>query len=130
MLFAAFTSAYIVRSAGSRLGSAPDSHAILWVNTAVIAISSVVMEMARRAFLPRGGRWRSGSGCSRPRFSELLFLTGQFVAWGQLAEQGIYLQSHPHSSFFYVLTGVHALHLIAGVVALSVRARARDLVTG
>ena len=48
----------------------------------------------------------------------VMFLAGQLIAWGQLAEQGIYLQSHPHSSFFYVLTGIHALHLVAGVLAL------------
>ena len=43
------------------------------------------------------------------------------VSWWrgvQLAEQGIYLQSHPHSSFFYVLTGVHAVHLLAGILVL------------
>jgi cytochrome c oxidase subunit 3 len=116
MLFAAFTSAYIVRSAGGDwvpIAIPP----ILWVNTAVIVISSVVMEMARRAFVA----WRPVAFRKWLFATAALgvtFLTGQFVAWSQLAAQGIYLQSHPHSSFFYVLTGVHALHLIAGVLAL------------
>lgn len=116
MLFAAFTSAYIVRSAGEDwipLAIPP----ILWINTAIIALSSVVMEMARRAFVgwrPVAFRkWLFGTAVLG-----VMFLTGQVLAWGHLAEQGIYLQSHPHSSFFYVLTGVHALHLVAGVVAL------------
>ncbi len=116
MLFAAFTSAYIVRSAGSDwipLAVPP----LLWLNTAVILLSSVVMEIARRAFLA----WRPVAfrkWLLATAVLGVLFLTGQVAAWGQLAEQGIYLQSHPHSSFFYVLTGVHAVHLLAGVLAL------------
>jgi cytochrome c oxidase subunit 3 len=116
MLFAAFTSAYIVRSAGEDwipLAVPP----LLWVNTAVILLSSVAMEMARRAFVA----WRPVAFRKWLLATAVLgvsFLTGQLVAWGQLAEQGIYLQSHPHSSFFYVLTGVHAVHLLAGVLAL------------
>jgi len=116
MLFAAFTSAYIVRSAGSDwvpLTVPP----ILWVNTAVILLSSVVMEIARRAFVT----WRPVAfrkWLFATAILGVLFLAGQVVAWGQLAEQGIYLQSHPHSSFFYVLTGVHAVHLLAGILAL------------
>ncbi len=116
MLFAAFTSAYIVRSAGDDwipLAVPP----LLWVNTAVILLSSVVMEMALRAFLA----WRPVAfrkWLLATAVLGILFLTGQVVAWGQLAAQGIYLQSHPHSSFFYVLTGVHAVHLVAGVLAL------------
>lgn len=116
MLFAAFTSAYIVRSAGEDwipLAVPP----LLWINTAVILLSSVAMEMARRAFVA----WRPVAFRKWLLATAALgvsFLFGQVVAWGQLAEQGIYLQSHPHSSFFYVLTGVHALHLVAGVLAL------------
>lgn len=116
MLFAAFTSAYIVRSAGSDWVPL-EIPTILWVNTAIIILSSVVMEMARRAFVA----WRPVAFRKWLLATAVLgvgFLTGQVLAWGQLAEQGIYLQSHPHSSFFYVLTGVHALHLFAGVLAL------------
>lgn len=116
MLFAAFTSAYIVRSAGEDwipLAVPP----LLWLNTAVILLSSVAMELARRAFVS----WRPVAfrkWLVATAVLGVLFLIGQVVAWGQLAEQGIYLQSHPHSSFFYVLTGVHAVHLLAGVLAL------------
>jgi cytochrome c oxidase subunit 3 len=46
------------------------------------------------------------------------FLVGQFVAWRQLAAEGIYLASNPASSFFYIFTGAHALHLFGGVAAL------------
>jgi len=116
MLFAAFTSAYIVRSAGEDWVPL-QIPSLLWVNTLVIVASSITLEKARGAFhglRPLGFRkWlmvTAGLGVT--------FLVGQVLAWQQLASQGIYLQSHPHSSFFYVLTGVHAVHLLAGVVAL------------
>jgi cytochrome c oxidase subunit 3 len=47
------------------------------------------------------------------------FLACQVLALRQLAEQGIYLRHNPHSSLFYVLTGVHGLHLLGGMAALS-----------
>lgn len=117
MLFAAFTSAYIVRSAGADwvpLAVPP----LLWMNTFVILSSSVTMELARRAF----NAWRPVAFRKWIVVTALLgaaFLAGQVVVWTQLAAQGIYLQSHPHSSFFYVLTGVHAVHLLAGLVAVA-----------
>lgn len=116
MLFASFTSAYLVRRTGSDwapLAIPP----ILWVSTAVLLASSVTMEAARRSFRrlqPLAFRkWALATFLLGS-----LFLLGQLLAWRQLAEQGIYLHSHPHSSFFYVLTGVHAVHIVAGVVAV------------
>ena len=49
----------------------------------------------------------------------VVFLAGQLIAWRQLAAQGVFINSHPHSSFFYVLTSLHGLHLLGGVIALS-----------
>jgi len=116
MLFAAFTSAYIVRSAGDDWVplAAPS---LIWLNTAFLLFSSVTMELGRRAFQ----NWRPVAfrkWISVTAVLGLLFIAGQVAAWNQLASQGIYLQSHPHSSFFYVLTGVHAVHLLVGVFAL------------
>ncbi len=50
----------------------------------------------------------------------LFFLAGQAIAWRQLAAAGVYLATNPSSSFFYVLTGAHALHLLGGIGALTV----------
>jgi cytochrome c oxidase subunit 3 len=116
MLFAAFTSAYIVRSAG-RDWVRLDVPGILWINSAVLLLSSVTMEVARRHF--QG--WRPAAFRKWLLVTAVLgslFLGGQLFAWQKLAAQGIYLSSHPHSSFFYVLTGVHGAHLLAGVLAL------------
>jgi cytochrome c oxidase subunit 3 len=116
MLFAAFTSAFIVRRAGAdwaplRVPSA------LWLNTAVLLLSSVTIEVGRRAF----ESWRPLAFRKWMSLTFLLgamFVAGQLFAWRQLAEQGIFLQSNPHGSFFYVLTGVHAAHVVGGILAL------------
>jgi cytochrome c oxidase subunit 3 len=47
------------------------------------------------------------------------FLAAQVLAWRQLVAAGVYLASNPHSAFFYVLTGLHAIHLVGGVLALA-----------
>jgi cytochrome c oxidase subunit 3 len=49
----------------------------------------------------------------------LAFLGAQLIAWRQLARQGLYLASNPHSSFFYLLTGAHAVHLLGGLLGLT-----------
>lgn len=116
MLFAAFTSAYIVRSAGSDWAPL-EVPGILWWNTAILLLSSVTIEIARRSF----ERWQPLKFRKWILVTAVLgsaFLVGQLLAWRALSEQGIYLTSHPHSSFFYVLTAVHGVHLLAGVVAL------------
>ena len=118
MLFAGFSSAYIARRAGADwqpIRMPP----VLWFNTVVLIASSVTMEIARRQ-LKRWAtealqRWlliTAGLG--------LVFLVGQYIAWRQLQAQGIYLPTNPHSSFFYLLTAVHAIHLFGGLVALIV----------
>ena len=109
MLFAAFTSALVVRKGASGDWRPIALPALLWLNTAVLALSSLTMEQARR----RAGFWlqlTAGLG--------LVFLAGQVAAWRQLAAAGAYLASNPSSSFFYLLTGAHGLHLAGGVLAL------------
>lgn len=116
MLFAAFTSAYIVRSAG-RDWVALDVPPLLWINSAILLLSSVTMEIARRSF----NAWRPVAFRKWLLATAVLgaiFVAGQLFVWRGLSSQGIYLSSHPHSSFFYVLTGVHGAHLLAGVLAL------------
>lgn len=123
MSFLAFTSALVVRQ-----GSAADWRhlslpSVLYLNTAVLVASSVTLERARRevrAFM--GGL---GSQTARPTrwlyitlFLGLLFVAGQYVAWLQLRAQGLYLATNPNSSFFYVLTAVHALHVTGGLGGL------------
>jgi cytochrome c oxidase subunit 3 len=116
MLFAAFTSAFIVRRAGTDWAPL-QVPSVLWVNTAVLLLSSVTIELGRRAF----ESWRPLAFRKWMSVTFVLgglFIGGQLFAWRQLAEQGIFLQSNPHSSFFYVLTGVHVAHVVGGIIAL------------
>ena len=118
MLFAAFTSAYIVRSAGTdwRPTQLPS---ILWLNTGLLIVSSVVLEWGRRA--ADHGRWVTArTSVAIAMLLGLGFLVGQFAGWRALVDQGVYLPTSPHSAFFFMLTGVHALHLGAGLVVLLV----------
>ena len=117
MFFAAMTSAFIVRRGLSNDWVSTRLPGVLWFNTIVLLASSVLLEMGRRV-LKSGRResfnrlWAAGSALG------VLFLGGQYAAWLQLRERGVYIATNPSSSFFYVLTAAHALHLIGGVVAL------------
>jgi cytochrome c oxidase subunit 3 len=114
MLFLGFTSAYILRRASADWQplSAPG---LLWLNTAVLAASSLALQAAR-------GRLRGWDLAGAQRFTAaaaglgFVFLLGQVLAWRELQARGVFLASNPHSSFFYLLTAVHALHLVGGLV--------------
>jgi len=113
MMFIGFTSSYMVRRAAGDWRPLP-LPSMLWVNTLALLASSVAIEAARRALkawdLPGAQRWLGLTG-----ILGVMFAAGQFVAWRQLAAQGVFLSSHPHSSFFYMLTGVHLVHLAGGL---------------
>ena len=118
MLFAAFTSAYIVRSGGEDWTPLELPGAV-WVSTILIVLSSGTLEMARRRFTG-GALGAFRSWCAVTAALGVGFLLSQLNAWEALNEAGVYLQSHPKSSFFFVLTGVHGAHMIGGVIALLV----------
>ena len=117
MLFAAFTSAYVVRRSGSdwRHVALPS---LLWINTAVLALSSVAVELAQ--LRGRRGGWTSAAFAMAAAFAlGVAFLAGQVVAWRQMMAAGVYLPTSPHSSFFFMLTGAHAVHIAAALVVLA-----------
>lgn len=123
MLFFALTSAYILRQYKSLTSAAPDWQPIqmpsaLWMTTAVILLSSLSFEIARRA-LKKNQYEKFKSWISLTTVLGFAFLIGQVIAWRQLAAQGIFLKSNPHSSFFYLLTALHAVHLLGGLLVLS-----------
>jgi cytochrome c oxidase subunit III len=146
MLFVSFTSAYIVRQGVGTWSDASAGYVtdwrpmslppILWVNTIILLASSFTLAMARRT-LARKLKAASRHGAS-PEMAPVLisdhpqplpwlgitfvlgagFLIGQVLAWIQLRHSGIFVSSNPSSSFFYVLTGSHGIHLLGGVLAL------------
>lgn len=117
MFFAALTSSYIVRKGLGNDWVWFGLPRILWLNTLVLAASSLTLERARRSL----DREMVGSFRHWWRFTTalgLLFLVGQFIAWRQMVTAGVYLATNPSSSFFYLLTGSHGVHLLGGTVAL------------
>ena len=116
MFFMALASAYLVRR-GSPDWVPVRVPMLMWFNTAVLLVSSGTLEMARnRLGLLDVRGFRRLWGLTA--VLGMVFLIGQVVAWRQLVGEGIYLASNPASSFFYIFTGAHALHLIGGVGAL------------
>src|SRR5258707_15752321 len=115
MSFAALTSALLVRQ-----GSGEWSHivlpSILYANTAALLLSSFSMEMSRRALARSAG---VTSWLAITLLLGLSFVAGQYLAWRHLAAQGLYLATNPNSSFLYVFTGMHALHLLGGIAVLA-----------
>jgi cytochrome c oxidase subunit 3 len=90
---------------------------LLWLSTALILASTWTLELARAAF-ERKNSLRYARWLELTAAIGVAFLGTQVFALRELAGQGIYLRNNPHSSLFYVLTGVHGLHLLGGIAAL------------
>jgi cytochrome c oxidase subunit 3 len=143
MLFVSFSSAYVVRQGLPTLDPRTNQLVRDWIpvtlpkllliNTGVLILSSLFMELAR---LQIKGRVAGVLAAEVPEVSisdqvripwlavtlllGLVFLFGQWTAWRQLAANGFYVATTPSSSFVYLLTGTHAVHLMGGVLALFV----------
>src|SRR5580692_6368868 len=116
MFFMAMASAYLYLRAKS--GWVP-LHLpwIIWMNTAILLLSSGAMELARRrlalADVAQFRRlWSVATGLG------VIFLVGQLAAWRQFVLAGFYVSTNQGSSFFYIFTGLHGLHLVGGICAL------------
>jgi len=118
MLFTALASAYIVRSASSTDWTSLAMPRVLWLSTAVIILSSVTIEFARRS-LKQNSDSRYGSWLIATAGLGVTFVVSQYLAWRALARQGVYVSSNPHSSFFYLFTGAHGVHVLGGIIALT-----------
>jgi cytochrome c oxidase subunit III len=122
MSFAAFTSALYIRQASTDWTHIATPR-ILFLNTFFLILSGALLEMSRRTLRPdappqTADRARSGLFLAASLFFGMLFVVGQYSAWRQLRAEGLYLATTPNSSFFYLLTGAHALHVLGGLAAL------------
>ena len=142
MLFVSFTSAYIVRKGVPGLSDSTGQTVRDWieinlpirlmlVNTGLLLVSSLTMELARRkitqqaALAPVGeipgisiGKEKTTVWLWATAVLGVCFLVGQWVTWGELQNRGFYIATNPSSSFAYLLTAAHAIHLFGGIVAL------------
>jgi cytochrome c oxidase subunit III len=122
MSFAAFTSALLVRQGSTDWQHFALPH-ILYLNTVLLFASSITLEVARRRVASfMGGRAAKIAVPLAWLYATLalglLFVAGQYEAWLQLRSHGLYLPTNPSSSFFYVFTAVHLLHVLGGLGGL------------
>jgi len=120
MMFAGLTSAYIVKrnQAGWTSFELPT---IFWYSTAVIALSSFSLWMALRSFRERSmSRYRLLMAATL--VLGVLFIAMQIIGFRQLWLNGQTLKSSVAYSFLYVIVGLHAAHVLGGVIALLVMA--------
>ncbi len=114
-LFALFISAYTMRMEFGDWRPLPDPN-LLWLNTGLLILSSIALQWAYiatgrdQAKIVRNALLVGG-------FFACAFMAGQLIAWRQLVEAGYIVQANPANAFFYLITGVHALHLLGGLVA-------------
>jgi cytochrome c oxidase subunit III len=141
MIFVSYSSAYVVRQGLPTLDPRTGTLVRDWlplhlpnfllINTLVLIISTLTMELARRQSAREAAAavYLSDPASSRPRADGmpwlalttilgLSFLAGQWLVWRELAASGFYLATSPSSSFFYLLTGMHGIHLLGGILAL------------
>jgi cytochrome c oxidase subunit 3 len=115
-LFALLISAYIMRR---DMGdwTPPPVPSVLWLNTVALGVSSVTLQWAKVA-ARRGQMEGVRSGLFMACVFGVVFLIGQLLAWRQLTASGYFLATNPGNAFFYLITGVHGLHVLGGLVAL------------
>ena len=142
MVFISLTSAYIVRQGLPTFDDSSSSYVRDWgevhlpwlllgINTALLVFSSLTMELARRSTARRAAlapvQSIPGVSLGEEKHYPWLaitvvlgtgFLIGQWFAWGELQNRGFYIATNPSSSFVYLLTGTHAVHLAGGIIAL------------
>jgi cytochrome c oxidase subunit III len=130
MSFAAFTSAMIVRQGASSDWRHFHLPVILYLNTLVLLASSGTLGLARKRLDAIADFLASAPNKAKDEYSDgirwlyvtaamgALFVIGQVLAWRDLAAEGLFLSTNPSSSFFYVFTALHAVHLLGGIAGL------------
>ena len=117
MVFAAFTSAMVVRSGMGEDWKSFGWPAVLWFGTALLLVSSFTIEKAKRALRASAEddlkKWLTVTAVLG-----VAFLASQWAGWMDLVDRGLYMAANPSHSFFYVFTVAHGLHLFGGLIAV------------
>lgn len=118
MTFTGLTLAYMMLAANPQLEWKPfDLPFQLWISTGIIIVSSLTFEFAKNNL--ESGRQRAVRNYLLVTTAlGAIFIASQVLAWLELAARGVYLSGNPYAGFFYILTIVHALHVVGGMAAL------------
>lgn len=116
MIFAGLTSAYIVRaSEGNWLEY--ELPTIFWFTSGIVILSSVCLQYAY-ASAKKDNLLGLRLGMISSLVLGIAFLVGQWYSWVALVDEGVFLVGNPSGSFLYIFTGLHAVHLISGLIFL------------
>jgi len=140
MIFVSYSSAYVVRQGLPTLDPRTGTLVRDWlplqlpnfllVNTLILLVSTLTMELARRQTIRTAfANGKESHAATRTETDGMpwlaltailgvSFLAGQWLVWRELAASGFYVGTSPSSSFFYLLTGMHGIHLFGGIIAL------------
>ena len=118
MTFGGLCAAYIVTATNKAVEWNPfDLPIQVWISTALILISSFVYHQGKVALdrydQPAARKWLTSTAALGAAF-----ISSQLLAWFELSKQGLYFSGNPYAGFFYILTGVHAVHVLGGIIAL------------
>jgi cytochrome c oxidase subunit 3 len=116
MMFAGLTSAYVVKRDQPGWTTFPIPRAF-WYSTAVILISSLTVQMALKAFKDRE-MLRYRSLLTTTAVLGVLFVVLQWIGFRQIWDTGITLHGSGGGQFLYIIAGLHAAHVLGGIVAL------------
>ncbi len=116
MIFAALSSAYIVRQAEGNWAFF-ELPSLFWINTAVILISSLTLHWAYLS-AKRDNLELVKIATSITAVLGVAFMAGQYLAWTQLVANRVHLVGNPSGSFVYIISGLHGAHVLGGVIYL------------
>lgn len=121
MVFAGLTSGYVVRRADGEWLTF-ELPSVFYISTFIIVLSSITMAFASIS-MKKGNLSNAKMGLLLTLLLGFAFGASQYAAWGALVEQGVYFTGEGMSasgSFLYVITGMHLIHVVGGIIALGV----------
>jgi cytochrome c oxidase subunit 3 len=118
MTFGGLCAAYVVTATNKAIEWRPfDLPVQVWISTAIILVSSLIYHQGKSA-LEKFDRETARKWFIATAVFGAAFISSQLLAWIELSQQGLYFSGNPYAGFFYILTAIHALHVLGGVIAL------------
>ena len=118
MTFGGLIGSYIVISTNNAAEWKPFSLPFqVWISTIVILASSVTYHLAKN-FLYQDEQKKAKKWFLITTVLGAMFISSQILAWLALVNRGLYMRGNPYAGFFYILTSIHAIHVLGGISAL------------